>query len=322
MSLLQDAAAYEERHWSNYLTRIRSQAARDYLSQIGAWLPWSCSRPCYSMVPAAISGMPRAPWWPSVAGAALQTASGKSAPSFKGQSFGPGDSLTTDATGSVTLTFLDGSVVQLAPNSQLRLTQSDSFRNGQQRRQFQLASGSALVYGPANLETRFATPHGATAVKKGSFAFAVSRGVSVDSGTSLVRYAVQPGALARVERAVLVASGLCAQQAGDHGLRDARQDRLPAARCLPHGLCRASELAQTEPHHTPNRQGASSRAIQPLGRDTPAGPERSGGPEFLSQPQRKRLCCHGDRPRLRGDSLYHHPYPHRRTTRATPEKLG
>ena len=202
MSLLQEAAEYEERHWSNYLTRLRSQAARDYLSQIGrvlllillaALLLDGARR---DMAYGAASVVAFTP------GSALQTASGKSAPSFIGQSFAQGDTLSTDTTGSVTLAFLDGCVVRLSPGSQLRLTQSDAFRNGRRRRQFELTSGSALVYAPNHLETRFATPTGVRGMKGGSFRFDSQRGVLPDGASAITRYAHKPGLFVRIERAV------------------------------------------------------------------------------------------------------------------------
>ncbi len=202
MSLLQDAAEYEERHWGNYLTCMRGQAARDYLSQVGkvlllillAVLLLDGARRDLSHGSASVVAF--------TPGATLQTLKGKSAPSFIGQSFNLGATLATDTTGTVTLAFFDGSVIQLSPGSQLRLTQSDAFRNGQRRRLFELTSGSALVYAPPTLETHFATPAGLSGTKSGSFRFDSQQGVLPDGASALTRYTTKPGLFVRLEKAV------------------------------------------------------------------------------------------------------------------------
>lgn len=204
MSLLQDAANYEEQHWRNRLGGWRQQAARDYLAQIGkvtalivlTVLLLDGARRDISHGTASVAAFTPA--------STLQTASGKSAPapSFIGQSLSLGDTLTTDMMGSATLAFPDGSVVQVEPNSQLRLLQSDSFRNGVRLRQFQLLQGSALVYGPSALQTSFLTSSGKTLRRAGSFHIDSKHGISVNNGSSVTRFAVRPGTLVGIERAV------------------------------------------------------------------------------------------------------------------------
>lgn len=204
MSLLQDAANYEEQHWRNRLGGWRQQAARDYLAQIGkvtaliivTILLLDGARRDISHGSATVVA-----FTPS---STLQTASGKSAPapSFIGQSLGIGDTLTTDTIGSATLAFPDGTVVQLEPQSQLRLLQSDAFRDGTGQRQFQLVQGSALVYAPSHFTTGFVTGAGKVFQKAGSFHIHAERGISVESGSSLGRYAVKQGSLAGLERVV------------------------------------------------------------------------------------------------------------------------
>jgi hypothetical protein len=202
MSLLQDAAEYEKNHWNNYLTRIRSQSARDYLSQVGkviglliltGLLLDGARREVLHSNGSVVAFSP---------GASLQTAKGTNSPSFVGQSFSLGSSFSTDATGSVTLAFLDGSVVEIGPRSQLTLMQSDAFRNGQKRRQFQLSSGSARVLASPETETRFVAADGTLGSKKGSFLFTVGRGVSADSAPGLARHAIKPSFLQSIERGV------------------------------------------------------------------------------------------------------------------------
>jgi hypothetical protein len=202
MSLLQDAAEYEKNHWDNYLTRIRSQSAHDYLSQVGKLIG------LLILTGLLLDGARRETLHSSsfvVAfspGARLRTTKGTSSPSFVGQSFSRGSSFSTDATGRVTLAFRDGSVVELGPRSQLTLMQSDAFRNGQKRRQFQLSSGSARVLASPETETRFVTAEGIVGSKKGSFLFTVGRGVSADSAASLARHALKPSFLQSIERGV------------------------------------------------------------------------------------------------------------------------
>ncbi|WP_395141276.1 FecR domain-containing protein [Armatimonas sp.] len=203
MSLLQDAARYEEQHWRNRLSGWCRQAARDYLGQLGkvvgllvlSILLLDGARRDVSHGFASVVAV--------TGGATLQTARGKSAPapSFVGQSYSLGDTLVTDGTGTVTVVFPDGSVVQLSPQSQLRLSQSDAFRNGRRLRHFELTSGSALVYGSADLATRFVVPGSdKTAQKNGGFAFDVRRGLSPGSPSALARYAAKPGFLVGLER--------------------------------------------------------------------------------------------------------------------------
>ena len=203
MSLLQDAARYEEQHWRNRLSGWRRQAARDYLGQLGkvvgllvlSLLLLDGARRDVSHGFASVVAV--------TGGATLQTASGKSAPapSFVGQSYSLGDTLATDGTGTVIVAFPDGSVVQLGPLSQLRLSQSDAFRNGRRLRHFQLMSGSALTYGSSDLTTSFTVPGSdKTAQKNGGFAFDTRRGFSPSSPSALGRYAAKPGFLVGLER--------------------------------------------------------------------------------------------------------------------------
>lgn len=203
MSLLQDAARYEEQHWRNRLSGWRRQAARDYLGQLGkivgllvlSLLLLDGARRDVSHGFASVVAV--------TGGVTLQTASGKSAPapSFVGQSYSLGDTLVTDGTGTVTVAFPDGSIVHLSPLSQLRLSQSDAFRNGRRLRHFQLTSGSALLYGSADLTTSLVVPGSdKTAKKKGGFAFDARQGFSPGSPSALGRYAAKPGFLVGLER--------------------------------------------------------------------------------------------------------------------------
>ena len=205
MSLLQDAANFEEQHWRNRLSGWRRQAARDYLGQLGkvagllslSILMLDGARRDISHGSASVVAV--------TGGATLQTGSGKSAPapSFVGQSYSLGDTLVTDVTGSVTLAFADGSVVRLGPQSQLRLSQSDAFRNGRRMRHFQLPFGSVLVYGPNDLATGFVVPGSEKTVqKKGGFAFDTRHGYTVGSPSSLAHFAPRTGFLAGIERVI------------------------------------------------------------------------------------------------------------------------
>lgn len=203
MSLLQEAAEKEDRRWGNYLTRIRSQAARDYLSQvgrvtalivIGVLLADGARRDLLHGLGTVVSVS---------GGVTLQTASGKSAPaqSFVGQSVGLGDSLTTAADGNVTVTYLDGTVARLGPSNQLRQTQSTSFRNGSSSRWFQTGSGPLQLYNPnPRAFIALVNPNGGAILGGGS-----TSGGSYFAGssvTTLSRYSVKQGALVGLERAV------------------------------------------------------------------------------------------------------------------------
>ncbi|WP_309714351.1 hypothetical protein [Armatimonas sp.] len=170
MSLLQDAAEYEKNHWNNYLTRIRSQSARDYLSQVGkvvgllilTGLLLDGARRDLTQSTGTVVAVK--------GGVILQIASNKRppSPSFIGQTFSQGDTLTTDATGTVNIAFPDGIVVQLGPHNQLRSLQSSTYRNGKQNRWLQTGTGPIQFYNPRDVWVALIQTNGGGAMGGGT----------------------------------------------------------------------------------------------------------------------------------------------------------
>jgi hypothetical protein len=131
-------------------------------------------------------------------GATLQTASGKHAPapSFVGQTFAPGDTLTTDSTGTVTVAFPDSLVVQLGPHNQLRQTQSTAYRTGTRSHWFQTGSGLVRTYNPKDVVVALVNASGSGAIGGGSLAFG---GKAPARAQELARYSTQPSVFERIE---------------------------------------------------------------------------------------------------------------------------
>jgi hypothetical protein len=201
MSLLQDAANYEEQHWRNRLSGWRRQAARDYLGQLGrvvvlillAILLLDGARRDVLHATASVVAVK--------GGATLQTASGKHAPapSFVGQSYSLGDTLATDATGSVTLAFPDGTVIGLGPKNSLQQTQSSAYRNGLRSRWFAVGDGPLQVYNPSDSRIALINPKGGGILGGGS---TNNKFFGGSAAANLARYSVKPNALTGLERAV------------------------------------------------------------------------------------------------------------------------
>jgi hypothetical protein len=202
MSLLQDAANYEEQHWRNRLSGWRRQAARDYLGQIGkiavllvlTVLLLDGARRDITHSTAHVVAV--------TGGVTLQTANNTHAPaqSFVGQTYALGDTITTDATGTVTLAFSDSTVIQLGPNNQLQQTQSDSYRTGIRRRYFQTGVGPLQIHNPSNVKLTLAASNGG-GIEMGGGGMSNAYFGS-NNAASLARYATRPGFLEGVERIV------------------------------------------------------------------------------------------------------------------------
>lgn len=203
MSLLQDAAAFEDNRWQRRLRDWRRDAAIAHLRRVGgllggfllAFLLFDGARRDAAHGTATVVALQ--------GNAALQTAKGKLAPSFVGQNYSVGDSLTTDDTGTVTLAFLDGSVLQVAPRSQVTLVQSDSFRNNHRYRLFSVLTGKATVYATGFHFTRFIGPNLKLETRQLSCQFTASSGItSLPAASRLAKYSAKSTTLIRLENAL------------------------------------------------------------------------------------------------------------------------
>ena len=125
MSLLDDAAHFEDRRWRRRLASWRQDAAILYLKRVGTLLGGlvllfllidGCRRDL-----AHGSGTVRA----FQLGASLQTSRGSLSPCFLGQSVAVGDTVQTDGRSTVTIAFTDGTVLHLLPDTQVQLVQSE-----------------------------------------------------------------------------------------------------------------------------------------------------------------------------------------------------
>lgn len=201
MSLLRDAANFEDRRWRNRLSDWRRDAAVHHLRRVGQvfgglsllFLLVDGARRDASHGTATVSAFQP--------GAIVQTERGTRVPCFVGQAFSLGDSLLTDDTSSVTVAFPDGSVLQIPARSQVTLSQSDAFRNGRRFRYFTLLRGEALLYAPKEIETGFSLPGVPLQTRQGSFRFEEKLGAVVSASTAaLGRFSVKPGALVGLER--------------------------------------------------------------------------------------------------------------------------
>ena len=203
MSLLQDAAAFEDNRWQRRLRDWRRDAAIAHLRRVGGLLGGitlgfllfdGARRDALhgTATVVALSG-----------NAALQTAKGKLAPSFIGQSFSVGDALVTDSTGVVTLAFPDGTVLEVAPNTQLALLQSDSFRNSRRYRLFSVLTGKATVYATGLHFTHFAGPNLKLETRQLSCQFTTPGGItSLPTASRLAKYSTKNTTLIQLENAL------------------------------------------------------------------------------------------------------------------------
>lgn len=218
MSLLQDAAAFEDNRWQRRLRDWRRDAAIAHLRRVGgllggftlAFLLFDGARRDAAHGTATVVALQ--------GNAALQTAKGKLAPSFIGQSYSVGDSLTTDDTGTVTLAFPDGSVLEVAPRSQVALVQSDSFRNSRRYRLFSVLTGKATVYATGFHFTHFIGPNLKLETRQLSCQFTAPGGItSLAAASRLAKYSIKNSTLIRLENALWAPGNALLNAAGVTG---------------------------------------------------------------------------------------------------------